>query len=165
MKSNIKNIKFLTLLSVVFLLVTYSISLNDENRWIILNTPWLSNSFAFAIAGGTFASSLVVLACELQKYQSIKRQTEDYIFRQLFSLYAQVTIIHYNTKRQLNDISTPVPNNLIDKISNRGKMVLTSLSSIEYYTFCKHNAIKKQLVQYRGKSGTRIRLFLQNSVF
>jgi len=165
MKSNIKNIKFLTVLSVVFLLVTYSISLNDENRWIILNTPWLSNSFAFAIAGGTFASSLVVLACELQKYQSIKRQTEDYIFRQLFSLYAQVTIIHYNTKRQLNDISTPVPNNLIDKISNRGKMVLTSLSSIEYYTFCKHNAIKKQLVQYRGKSGTRIRLFLQNSVF
>ena len=165
MKSNIKNIKFLTVLSVVFLLVTYSISLNDENRWIILNTPWLSNSFAFAIAGGTFASSLVVLACELQKYQSIKRQTEDYIFRQLFSLYAQVTIIHYNTKRQLNDISTPVPNNLIDKISDRGKMVLTSLSSIEYYTFCKHNAIKKQLVQYRGKSGTRIRLFLQNSVF
>ncbi len=165
MKSNIKNIKFLTVLSVVFLLVTYSISLNDENRWIILNTPWLSNSFAFAIAGGTFASSLVVLACELQKYHSIKRQTEDYIFRQLFSLYAQVTIIHYNTKRQLNDISTPVPNNLIDKISNRGKMVLTSLSSIEYYTFCKHNAIKKQLVQYRGKSGTRIRLFLQNSVF
>jgi len=165
MKSNIKNIKFLTVLSIVLLLTTYSISLNDENRWIILNTPWLSNSFAFAIAGGTFASSLVVLACELQKYQSIKRQTEDYIFRQLFSLYAQVTIIHYNTKRQLNDISTPVPNNLIDKISNRGKMVLTSLSSIEYYTFCKHNAIKKQLVQYRGKSGTRIRLFLQNSVF
>ena len=165
MKSNIKTIKFLTILSVVLLLVTYSISLNDENRWIILNTPWLSNSFAFAIAGGTFASSLVVLACELQKYQSIKRQTEDYIFRQLFSLYVQVTIIHYNTKRQLNDISTPVPNNLIDEISNRGKMVLTSLSSIEYYTFCKHNAIKKQLVQYRGKSGTRIRLFLQNSVF
>ena len=165
MKSNIKTIKFLTVLSIVLLLTTYSISLNDENRWIILNTPWLSNSFAFAIAGGTFASSLVVLACELQKYQSIKRQTEDYIFRQLFSLYVQVTIIHYNTKRQLNDISTPVPNNLIDEISNRGKMVLTSLSSIEYYTFCKHNVIKKQLVQYRGKSGTRIRLFLQNSVF
>ena len=165
MKSNIKTIKFLTILSVVLLLVTYSISLNDENRWIILNTPWLSNSFAFAIAGGTFASSLVVLACELQKYQSIKRQTEDYIFRQLFSLYVQVTIIHYNTKRQLNDISSPVPSNLTDEIANKGKMCLTSLTSINYFTFCKHNVIKKQLVQYRGKSGTRIRLFLQNSVF
>lgn len=165
MKSSINTIKLLAVLSVVLMLVTYSISLNDENRWIVLNTPWLSNSFAFAIIGGSFASSLVVLASELQKYQSIKRQTEDYIFGQLFSLYAQVTIIHYNTKRQLNDMLSPVPSNLIDEIANRGKMCLTSLTSIDYFTFCKHSIIKKQLNQYRGTSGTRIRFFLQNSVF
>ena len=165
MKSSIYTIKFLVILSVVLLLATYCISLNDENRWIVLNTPWLSNSFAFAIAGGSFASSLVVLACELQKYQSIKRQIEDYIFGQLFSLYAQVTIIHYNIKRQLNDKVSPVPSNLIEEIANRGKMCLTSLTSVEYFTYFKHNAIKKQLIQYRGKSGTRIQLFLQDSVF
>lgn len=165
MKASINTIKFLVALSVVLLLITYCISLNDESKCIVLNTPWLSNSFAFAIAGGAFASSLVVLACEIQKYQSTKRQTEDYIFRQLFSLYAQVTIIHYNTKRQLNDISSPVPNNLIEEIANRGKMCLTSLTSIDYFTFCKHNAIKKQLNQYRGNCGTRIQLFLQDSVF
>lgn len=165
MKSSINTIKFLIVLSVVLLLVTYSISLNDDNRWIVLNTPWLSNSFIFAIAGGSFTSSLVVLACELQKYQSIKRQTEDYIFGQLFSLYTQVIIIHYNIKRQLNDISSPVPSNIIDEIANRGKMCLTSLISIEYYTFFKHNTIKKQLIQYRGKCGTRIQLFLQDSFF
>lgn len=165
MKSSINTIKFLVVLSVILLLVTYSISLNDENRWIVFDTPWLSNSFVFAIVGGSFASSLVVLACELQKYQSIKRQAEDYLFGQLFSLYAQVTIIHYNTKRQLNDISSPVPNNLIDEIANRGKMCLTSLTSIEYFTFCKYNTIKMQLIQYRGKSGTRIQLFLQDSIF
>lgn len=165
MKSSINTVKFLSMLSGVFLLATYSISLNDENRWIVLDTPWLSNSFAFVIVGGSFASLLVVLACELQKYQSIKRQTEDYIFEQLFSLYAQVTIIYYNTRRQLNDISSPVPSNLIDEIANRGKMCLTSLTSIEYITFCKHNSIEEQLIHYRGESGTRIQLFLQNSVF
>ena len=165
MNSSINTIKFLVVLSVVLLLATYSISLNDENRWIVFDSPWLSNSFAFAIASGSFASTLVVLACELQKYQSIKRQTEDYIFGQLFSLYAQVTIIHYNTKRQLNDILSPVPNNLIEEIANRGKMCLTSLASIEYFTFCKHSSIKKQLIRYRGKSGARIQLFLQDSVF
>lgn len=163
MKSSVNTIKFLVVLSIVLLIATYGISLNDENRWIILDTPWFSNSFAFAIAGGSFASMLVVLACELQKYQSIKRQTEDYIFGQIFSLYAQVTIIHYNTKRQLNDKVSPVPTNLIDEIANRGKMCLTSLTSVEYFTYFKHNAIKKQLIQYRGKSGTRIQLFLQNS--
>ena len=165
MKSSIYTIKFLVILSVVLLLATYCISLNDENRWIVLNTPWLSNSFVFAIFGGTFASLLVVLACEIQKYQSIKRQTEDYIFGQLFSLYSQVTIIHYNTKRQLNDRVSPVPSNLIDEIANRGKMCLTSLTSIDYFTFCKHSIIKKQLIQYRGISGTRILYFLQNTVF
>lgn len=165
MKSSIKTIKFLLVFSVFLLLLTYSISLNEENRWIALNTPWLSNNFAFAIAGGSFASLLVVLACELQKYQTIKRQTEDSIFGQLFSLYSQVTIIHYNTKRQLNDIVSPVPGNLIDEIANRGKMCLTSLTSIDYFTFCKHSIIKKQLIQYRGISGTRIQLFLQNNVF
>lgn len=165
MKSSINTIKFQIVLSIILLIVTYGTSLNEENRWIVLDTPWLSNSFGFAIAGGSFASSLVVLACEIQKYQSIKLQTEDYIFGQLFSLYAQVTIIHYNTKRLLNNMSTPVPSNLIDEIANRGKMCLTSLSSIDYFTFCKNNAIKKQMIQYRGKSGTRIQLFLHYFVF
>jgi len=165
MKSSIKTIKYLAALSVVFLLLSYGISLNDENRWIVLNTPLLSNSFAFAIAGGTFASLLVVLSCELQKYQSTKRQTEDYIFGQLFSLYTQVTIIHYNTKRQLNDNSSPVPNNLIDEISNKGKICLASIASIEYATFCKDNDIYKLLNQYRGKAGTQIRIFLQDTLF
>ena len=165
MKSSINTIKFLFVLSIVLLLVTYSISLNDENRWIVLNTPWLSSNFAFAISGGSFASLLIMLACELQKYQSIKRQTEDYIFGQVFSLYVQVTIIHYNTRRQLNDISSPVPINLIEDIANRGKMCLTNLASIDYFTFCKQNTIKKQLSQYVGDSGTRIQLFLQDSLF
>ena len=152
-------------MSVVLLLGTYCISLNDENRWIVLNTPWLSNSFVFAILGGSFASLLVVLACEIQKYQSIKHQTEDYIFGQLFSLYVQVSIIHYNTKRQLNDMVSPVPCNLIDEIANRGKMCLTNLTSIDYFTFCKHSKIKKQLIQYRGTSGTSIQFFLQDSMY
>lgn len=165
MKTSINAIIFLALLSVFLVLLTYGISLNAENRWIILDTPWLSNSFAFAILSGSFASSLVVLACELQRYQSIKHQTEDYIFGQLLFLYVQVTIIHYNTMRQLNDISSPVPCNLIDEVANKGKMYLTNLASIEYITFCKHNSIEEQLIQYRGYSGTRIQLFLQNSVF
>lgn len=165
MKSSINTIKFLVVLSIVFLLVTYCISLNQENKWIVLNTTWLSSNFAFAISGGSFASILVMLACELQKYQSIKRQTEDYIFGQLFSLYVQVTIIHYNTRRQLNDISSPVPINLIEYIANRGKMCLANLTSIEYFTFYNLDAIKKQLSLYSGKSGMSIKEFLQNTLY
>ena len=153
------------LVSVVFLLLTYIVSFNEENNLLVLNTPWLSNSFAFTIVGGSFTSLIVVLACEMQQYELIKRQTEDYIFNQLFSLYKQITIIHYNTKRQLNDVSSPVPSNLIDELANRGKMCLANLTTIDYFTFCKHNTIKEQLIQYRGNSGTRIQFFLQDTVF
>lgn len=165
MKSSVNTIKFLAVLSVAFLIVTYGMSLNEENRWIVLNTLWISNSFAFAIAGGSFASMIVVIACELQKYQTIKRQAEDNIFGQMFSLYSQVTIIYYNIKRQLNDTSSPVPSNLIDEIVYRGKMFITNITTIEYVTFGKDTVIENELSKYRGKVGTLISQFFQNSGF
>lgn len=165
MKTSIKTIKFLVLLSVLFLLLTYCISLNVENKWIILNSPWLSNNFAFAVAGGTFASLVVILACELQKFSIMKRQAEDFIYGQLITLYSQIIIIHYNVKRQMNEISTLVPSNLIDEVANRGLMSLNCLSTIEYITFGKCNLIKDELNKYKGKKGMHICFFLQKSIF
>lgn len=165
MKKSIITIKYILLLSVVFLLLTYSISLNDENKWIILNTPWISHNFAFAIIGGVFASMLVILACEIQDYLIIKRQTEDYIYSQLFALYTQITIIYYNTKRQLYETNTPVPPNLIDDVASKGLVCLNILASIGYVTFGKGKTIEKQLIHYKAEYGMRIRSFLQNTVF
>lgn len=107
MRSSINSIKFLAILSVALLIITYSISLNNDNSWIVLDTPWISNSFAFAIAGGSFASMLVVLACELQKYQSIKRHHWKELKRKVISgeehfvsadlnLYLKQQVIHFN---------------------------------------------------------------------
>lgn len=165
MKTCISTIKFLVALTVTSFLLTYTISLNIENKFLALDIFWLSNDFAFVISSGTFASILVLLACELQKYFLIKHQTEDSIYSQLFSLYSQITIIHYNIKRQLNDVISPVPYNLIDDISNRGQMFLTSFISVDYTLFLKCNAIRKIQIQYQGKNGALIRSFLQSSIF
>lgn len=165
MRTSKNIIIFVALLSVVFLLLTYSISFNEENKLVVLNTPWCSNGFAFAVASGSFASLLVILACELQKYFLLKHQLEDFIYRQLFALYSQITIIHYNIKRQLNEISEPVPSNLIDEIANRGQLCLNSLNSIDFVSFKTHNSIKGVLNQLNGKDGMSIRSFLQNTVF
>lgn len=165
MKTSLITIKYVLALAGVFLLLTYSVSLNIENEFLILDTFWLSNEFLFAIAGGSFASLLVIFVCELQKYFLLKRQTEDCIYNQLFALYTQITIIHYNTKRQLNDTNIPVPSNLIDGIANRGQLCLNSLASIDYTTFAKNNKIRGILNLYNGNEGMCIRSFLQNSVF
>lgn len=165
MKTSNKTIKYLLLLSVVFLMLTYGMSLNEENKWLVVNTPWLSYNFAFAIAGGVLASLVVLLACEIQNYHLLKRQTEDYIYGQLFGLYAQITIIYYNTKRQMNETDTPVPGNLIDEIANRGRICLNNLASTCYLPFCKSNMIEKQLILYKGENGKNIYSFLQNTLF
>lgn len=165
MRTSIITIKYVLLLSVVFLLLAYTISLNEENKFLILNTPWFSNDFAFAIAGGALASLLVILVCELQKYFLLKRQTEDAIYIQLFGLYKQITIIYYNTRRQLSEKELPIPSNLIDGIANSGQLFLSNLSSIDYTTLGKHKVIKETLNQYKGKKGGEIRSFLQGCIF
>ena len=77
MKKSIITIKYILLLSVVFLLLTYSISLNDENKWVVLNTPWISHNFAFAIIGGVFASLLVILTFIEESMESIDEECEN----------------------------------------------------------------------------------------
>lgn len=165
MKASVNTIKYIVLLSVVTFLLTYCISLNEENKWVILNTPWLSSSFAFAVASGSFASLIVLFACELQKYFSIKRQTEDYIFSQLFALYSQIAIIHYNIRRKLAECDSLVPTNLIDEIAYRGQLYLNNLTGIEYVTFNNKTVIRDALDQYKGENGMSIRSFLQNTLF
>ena len=165
MKTCIDTIKFVLVLSGAFMLLAYSISLNIENKFLNLDVFWLSNEFAFAIAGGSFASLLVILACELQKYFLLKRQTEDCIYNQLCALYTQITIIHYNTKRHLNELNISVPYTLIDEVANRGLLCLNNLASIDYTTFPKNNTIKESLDLYNGNEGMCIRSFLQNSIF
>lgn len=165
MRTSLITIKFVLLLSVVCLLLAYTISLNEENKFLVINTRWFSNDFAFAITGGTFASLLIILVCEIQKYFLLKGQTENSIYAQLFALYEQITIIYYNTKRQLNESDTPVPKNLIDSIANRGILFLNNLSSIDYTTLGKRSVIQEILNQYKGKDGEKIRSFLQSCIF
>ena len=66
MSSNIKVIRFTTIMSAIFAALTYFVALNISYQWF--DIKWLSNSFLLTIFGGAFASMLVVLICEVQKY-------------------------------------------------------------------------------------------------
>ena len=65
MSTNLKVIKYTAIVSACFFVATFAICLNKSYEWF--NIKWLSNDFLLAIFSGVFASTLVVLICEIQK--------------------------------------------------------------------------------------------------
>ncbi|MBQ9439344.1 MAG: hypothetical protein IJU35_01920 [Paludibacteraceae bacterium] len=128
--------------------ITYFISLNMENHYIILNTKWLSNDFLFAISGGTFASLVVVLVCEIIKYRQIKIATEGALFSYLANLYGQFLIIKGNCTRTLKSHNI-VSDNLIQSTCDNSMMLVDYINGIDYSPYCKNNIIKDILDQFK----------------
>ena len=102
MSTCVNTIKWLFWMLVVTFALTYVISINVENHFISINSKWISNDFLFAIAGGAFASLLIVLICEIVKYRQQKFITETALFTNLGTLYGQILIIKNNCKRVFN---------------------------------------------------------------
>ncbi len=87
MRESIKVIKWCSAISLIFLILTYIVSVNIDSSFIAVNTVWLSNNFLITLFGGVFASMLVVGLCEVQNYLSAKSNAEQYIFFQGMYLY------------------------------------------------------------------------------
>lgn len=131
------------------LIITYVISLNIENRFLVLNSRWISNDFLFTIAGGAFASLVIVLVCEIIKYQQSKLATEAVLFSNFVNLYGQFLIIRGNCKRALNNHAV-VAANLIQPTCNNALLYADNINEIDYSPFCSKNKIKDILLEYNS---------------
>lgn len=96
MRGSVKVIKFTAAMSILFLALTYFTTVNIEAHIIEFNTIWLSNNLAPTVFGGAFASMLVVLICEVQKYITAKASMEEYIFYQALYLYRALFLMQQN---------------------------------------------------------------------
>lgn len=149
MSTSVNTIKrLLWILSGMFIL-TYLISLNIENHFVIADTKWLSNDFLFAIAGGAFASLVIVLVCEFIRYRHLKLVTEAALFSNLGNLYGQFLIIRSNCKRVLNN-HVLVADNLIQPTCNNAIMLADFINGTDNTPFCNKNKIKDILIQYKA---------------
>lgn len=150
MNVNVKTIKMsLWILLGVFTL-TYLVSLNIENHFVVANLKWLSNDFLFAIAGGAFASLVIVLVCEVIKYRQLKFATEGALFSYLGNLYGQFLIIRGNSKRTLNGHDL-VPDNLIQSTCDSAMMLADFIYRIDYTTLCRKNNVSGILSKFKAE--------------
>jgi len=137
MSTNIKVIRYTAVLSGILAILMYLISLNIAFEWFDWN--WFSNGFMLTIFGGAFASMLVVLICEIQKYLENKRLSEDVLFAHVGYVYAHLYVIETNLKRQLENKKETVYKELIRNNLENLKQEIEIIRSIDYTRFSKKN--------------------------
>ena len=137
MSTNIKVIRYTAVLSGILAILTYLISLNIAFEWFDWN--WFSNGFMLTIFGGAFASMLVVLICEIQKYLENKRLSEDVLYAHVGYVYAHLYVIETNLKRQLENKKETVYKELIRNNLENLKQEIEIIRSIDYTRFSKKN--------------------------
>lgn len=120
-----------------------------ENHYVTLNTKWLSNAFLFAIAGGIFASLVIVLVCEIIRYKQMKIAVENALLMYFGNLYGQFLIIRSTCHRALNSKEL-VSDNLILPTCNNANMIADSIQGIDYTLFCKSNLANQIWVKFKS---------------
>lgn len=141
MNGNIKTIKFTATLSIVFLMLTYIITLNMELAFFAPNWPWLSNNFALSVCGGIFTSTFVVMLCEVQKYLNNKSSCENFLFYQTMYLYIQFYFMQKVTGEFIENQTKEVPETLLKDRVQMAQYQLNAIQSIEYITFSAKNKL------------------------
>ena len=137
MTTNIKVIRYTAAMSGILAIFTYLISLNIAFDWFDLG--YLSNNFMLTIFGGAFASMLVVLICEIQKYLYNKTLSEDALFAHVGHVYAHLYVIETNLKRQLENEKETVFKELIRNNLENLKQEIEIIRNIDYTRFSKNN--------------------------
>ena len=138
MRESIKVIIWCSIVSIVFLILKYAVTVNAEAHFVVLDSVWISNNFLITLFGGIFASMLVVLLCEIQKYLSSKSRTEQYLFYQSLYLYQALVQTRIFIEDYLSHEEWILPNNLFDESVRKIQCQVNAIQTTDYAIF-KHD--------------------------
>ena len=141
MSSSKKTILFTACASVVLLVLTYLITVNTEAGFITINSIWLSNTFFLAFFGGMFASMVVVLLCEIQRFCALKRSMENYMFLHARNLYRFL----FQLQQNINDFQThpnqEIPQSFEDNLLAQAQNEVNALLGVDYMRLSAKNSL------------------------
>lgn len=163
MSTNIKIIKFLSVIAILTIAITYVIHLNIEFGFFVLNTPWISNNFVFTIFSGAFASVVIALMMESRQYALNKVHAKNQIFGESILLLSHLYIVKdtlLRVKEQPN--STISPDVFICSVT-QCEHYIDSLHNIDYHPIIKSDKFVGNLEELYGLIDNRIAPILLNS--
>lgn len=165
MSTNIKIMRFLALIAILSLIISYLVHLNMEMRFCVLNSLWISNNFLFTIFCGAFASVLIALLMEARQYTLNKVVAENQIFCDVTILFGQISIIKYTLlriKEQPNEIISP---EALTMPIQQCEQIINSLHNIDYHPLFKSNKLTENLEETNGIIAKSIAPFLFHAKF
>lgn len=163
MTTSVKVIKFSWKICVALCLLTYLVSLNKA--YGLFDLKWLSNDFLFTIVGGTFASMLVVLLCEIQKYLHLKRETEWQLFTHVGHIYAQLRVAQV-TLNSLNENSVEtVTDNLLHTLVDTLKKESAIVENLDFAPFLKDSDFHKRHLRLQKWLLADFAKFVSNCIY
>lgn len=129
---------FLIILCLIFLGLSYAISINMEIGFCDVNSAFISNNFIFTCFSGIFASLLVLIVTEAYRFFQTKKAVEQFMFGQLAFIYGQLQIANANIHNLLSG-DKPVAENLLEYLSISIKQITPSLRSLDYNPMIQNN--------------------------
>lgn len=162
MSTSKKVIYFTSAFSVISLIFAYLISVNMELHFFTIDSPIISNNFCFAIATGFFASMLIVLVCEIQKYFLSKRGTEDFLYSQYSMIYGELLTMKWLMQIMDQDHTKTVPGQLLVRSMEIIKSQMNAAFSADYTTFCKKNRLQIAHNEFRENNYHNLTIFLND---
>jgi len=138
MSTNIKNIKWFSIITGIFLALTYLFSV------VKFDCGFMSSDFLFVAFGGIFASFCVVLISEIVKYNLNKKAFEDFIYQNLSLIYQLLKNEIQFSKLYSTNKSEPVPENLY---STNAQLIISLCNGVGNTDYCtiNNNIISKQV--------------------
>lgn len=141
MSTNIKIMRFLSIIAILSLILSYVIHLNMELGFCVLNTPWISNNFLFTILSGAFASVVIALLMEARQYTLNKEKARNQIFCEAINLMSQFYIIKdifSKVKEQQGSIITP---EAVISSASECERSIDTLHNIDYHPIRKSDKL------------------------
>lgn len=125
------SILYLIVSCILFLGMSYFVSVNKELVFCSANSAWISNDFLLSCFTGIFASFMVLIATEVYKFFQIKRSMEQWLFMQMATIYGQLHIAETNIQKLLSSVES-VPTNLLHYLSNTIKQLTPGMRAFDY---------------------------------
>lgn len=150
MNESVKIIKWLILLSAFSLILTYTISVNSELGLLYIDSPYVSNNFAFSICGGIFASVVVMLACEIRKYLDLKKNVRNMTYVQFAFMYGQLRMIYDNICFYQNMPKEIMPSSLLRFSTENIKNSINNIISLDYILLVRKDKISNVIEDFKS---------------